>query len=155
MRRGKYRQHKMNKYRRAVFVVVYAKTKKGVEYLILKRKHHWKGWEFPKGGINFNETKEHSAKRETTEETGLIPRRIKQFDYSGKYKYKKKFADRTGIIGQTFSLYAAEVKKGKVKIDKKEHSGYKWMSFEQAVKKVRFPNQKNGLRTVNQSLSKK
>ncbi len=143
------------KYRKAVFVVVYAKTERGVEYLILKRRHHWKGWEFPKGGINFNEANKHSARRETTEETGLIPRRIRKFNYSGRYKYRKKFADRTGIIGQTFSLYAAEVKKGKVKIDKKEHSGYEWMDFREAVKKVRFPNQKNSLRIVNEWISKR
>jgi 8-oxo-dGTP pyrophosphatase MutT (NUDIX family) len=145
----KCRQNKLNKYRQAIFVVVYAKTKKGIEYLILKRKHHWRGWEFPKGGINFNEAKEHAARRETKEETGLIARRIKEFSYSGRYLYKKKFADRTGIKGQTFSLYAAEVKKGKVKIDRKEHAGYKWLSFEQAEKKVRFANQKKSLRIVN------
>jgi len=145
---------KRERYRHAIFVVVYAKTKSGIEYLILKRKHHWKGWEFPKGGINFNETKEHAVKRETKEETGLNPIRIRKFSYKGRYKYKKKFADRTGIVGQTFSLHAAEVKKGKMKIDKKEHAGYKWLDFEKAVKKVRFINQKKSLRIVNRWLIK-
>ncbi len=142
-------------YRKAIFVVVYAKTKKGIEYLILRRRHHWKGWEFAKGGINFNETKEHAVKRETGEETGLTARKIKKFNYHGKYLYKKKFSDRTGIMGQSFSLYAAEVRRGKVKIDKKEHSGFKWLSFEEAVKKVRFPNQKKSLRIVNEWLNRK
>jgi hypothetical protein len=41
-------------------------------------------------------------------------------------------------MGQTF-LYAAEVKKGKVKIDKNEHFGYKWMNFESAIRKVTLP----------------
>jgi len=142
----------IERYRKAIFVVVYAKTKKGIEYLILKRKHHWKGWEFPKGGINFNEEKKDAAKRETKEETGLKALRIKKFNYSGKYFYKKKFADRTGIKGQTFSLFAAEVKKGKVRFDKKEHLGYEWLDFEEAVKKVRFNNQKKALRIVNKWL---
>jgi len=141
-------------YRKAVFVVVYARTKKGIEYVILKRRHHWRGWEFPKGGANFNETKKDAAKRETKEETGLKPLKVKKFNFSGRYLYKKKFADRTGIMGQTFSLYSVLVKKGKAKIDKKEHSGYKWMSFEEAVKKVRFNNQKKSLKIVDEWLRK-
>lgn len=145
----------MRSYRKAVFVVVYSKNKKQIEYIILKRKHHWKGWEFPKGGIKFSESKISAVKREVKEETGLKAKRIKRFNYSGKYLYKKKFADRTGLIGQTFSLYSAEVKKGKVKIDKKEHSGYKWMDFEEAVKKIRFANQKKSLRIVNEWVSKR
>ena len=40
-----------NNYRKSVFIVVYRKTEKGILYLILKRKLHWVGWEFPKGGI--------------------------------------------------------------------------------------------------------
>ena len=141
------------KYRLAVFVVTYAKEKGKIYYLILKRKHHWKGWEFPKGGINPREKKEETARREVKEETGLKPISIKKFNYSGKYLYKKKFGDRTGIIGQTFSLYAAEVKNGKVKIDKNEHLGYKWMNFEQAMRKVTFANQKKSLKMVNEYLT--
>src|SRR4030042_2225932 len=142
----KYRQDKPDKYRRAIFVVVYSLSKEGkVEYIILQRKHHWKGWEFPKGGINPNEKMDDTARREVKEETGLRALKIKKFDFSGKYLYKKEFSDRTGIMGQTFSLYAAEVKRRKVKIDRKEHSGYKWLRFGEAIKKVRFNNQKKSL----------
>jgi len=45
------------KYRKAVFVLLYSKTKKWIEYLLLKRKLHWKGWEFPKGKIEPGEKK--------------------------------------------------------------------------------------------------
>ena len=44
--------HKM-KYRNAIFIVVYAKQKDKIYYLILKRKLHWKGWEFQKEGLIF------------------------------------------------------------------------------------------------------
>jgi len=48
---------KKETYRKAVFVVVYRETKTGKDrkYLILKRKLHWKGWEFPKGGLEKGE----------------------------------------------------------------------------------------------------
>ena len=53
-----------SKYRKAVFVVGYAKTQKGIEYILLKRKLHWKGWEFPKGKIDEGENKLETARRE-------------------------------------------------------------------------------------------
>jgi 8-oxo-dGTP pyrophosphatase MutT (NUDIX family) len=149
------RRQKKGKYRRGIFAVTYAKDKGKIYYLILKRKHHWSGWEFTKGGIDSGESKERAARREVKEETGLVPLEIKKFNYSGKYLYKKKFADRTGMIGQTFSLYAVRVKNGKVKIDKKEHTGYKWFDFDTAVKKVKHNNQKRSLRIVNDFLMKK
>jgi len=82
--------------------------------------------------------------------------KIKKLNYSGKYRYHKFLSDRPGIIGQTFSLYAAEVRrKGKVKLDKKEHSGYKWVDFKTAMKMLRWPNQRKCLRIVNGGLGKK
>ncbi len=145
----------MDKYRRGVFVVVYAKDRNGkIEYLILKRKHHWKGWEFPKGGAKIFEVKRCAVKRETREESGLKILRIKKFNIHGRYKYNKKFKDRKGLAGQTFSLFSAEVKKGRVKIDKIEHSGYEWVEFNEAMKKLKWNNQKKCLKTVNNWLIK-
>lgn len=140
------------KYRKAVFVLPYVKTKEGIRYLLLKRKLHWNGWEFTKGGINHGEAKEKAVKRELREETGLHALKIKRFPYSGKYIYNKRFPTRPGMIGQTFSLYSAEVKKGKVRADKKEHSGHRWEDFSHAMKILRWPNQRKSLKIVNASL---
>ena len=137
------------KYRKAVFVLAFARTKKGIEYLILKRRLHWRGWEFPKGKIEKSEKKIDAAKRELKEETGHRALKIKKFNFSGKYNYHKIFPDRSGIRGQTFSLYATEVKKGRVSLDKKEHNGHKWLGFKDALKKLTWPNQKKSLRIVN------
>ena len=143
------------KYRKAVFVVGYAKKDKKIEYILLKRKLHWKGWEFPKGMIEYGEKKINTVKRELKEETGQRTLNVKKFNYSGKYKYHKMFPDRPGMIGQTFALYAAQVKKEKVSLDPKEHSGYKWVSFKQALKMLKFSNQKKSLRIVNEWLNRK
>ncbi len=144
----------MKKYRQAVFILPYAKTKKGIEYLLLKRKLHWKGWEFSKGKIEKGESKRDTAKRELHEETGLSPigGKIRKFNFSGKYNYKKILPDRPEFKGQTFSLYAAEVKKGpKITLDPKEHNGHKWVDFSKALKMLKWPNQKKSLRMVNSS----
>jgi DNA polymerase len=146
------------KYRKAVFILTYARTKKGIEYLLLKRKLHWKGWEFPKGAINKFETKRRAVRRELFEETGLKPLRIKRFDFSGKYNYSKILKDRVKFKGQTFILYAAEVKKPekrKISVDVKEHSDYKWVSYNKALKMLKWPNQKKSLKMVHKWLKEK
>ena len=60
-----------DKYRKAVFIVAYSKINNKIEYLLLKRKLHWKGWEFPKGGAEEKENNLDAVKRELKEETGL------------------------------------------------------------------------------------
>ena len=128
-----------SKYRKSVFILPYAITKKGIQYLLLKRKLHWHGWEFAKGKIEAGERKIDTAKRELKEETGLSPLKgdIKKFNFSGKYLYHKSLPDRPGMKGQTFSLYAAEVKKGRVSLDKREHESYIWVSFRKALKMLK------------------
>ena len=138
------------KYRNAIFAVVWTKEKNKIKYLILKRKKHWVGWEFPKGKIEFLETKKMTVRREIKEETGLKILKIKKFNVDGLYKYKKKMNDRKGFIGQTYHLFSAEVQMGKVSIDKREHSDFKWMNFNEAVKKVTWENQKKCLKIVNE-----
>jgi len=140
------------KYRRGVFIVVYRKNIFKRKYLILKRKLHWKGWEFPKGGIRTKEKILYSIKREIKEETGSTPFNVKNHKIKGKYKYKKNLKDRKGIIGQTYQLYSAEIKNKKIKLDKKEHSSYKWVSFKKALKLLTYPNQKKSLKIVERDL---
>jgi 8-oxo-dGTP pyrophosphatase MutT (NUDIX family) len=140
------------KYRLAVFIVTYRKNKK-IEYLVLKRKLHWIGWEFPKGGIEKKENSMKAVKRELMEETGHKAIKIKKFNIKGKYKYHKLLDDRPGFIGQTFKLFSAQVPKNKIKLDRKEHSDYKWLPYKKAFKTLTWQNQKKCLKIVNEELS--
>ncbi len=149
-------KQKRGKYRKAVFIVVYSIKRDKVDYLLLKRKLHWKGWEFPKGGIEKNETFILAVKREIKEETGLKALKIKKFNEKGKYRYKKKYADRKGFMGQEYILFSAEIKEShnkKIKLDKKEHSAYKWLPYNKALKLLKWKNQKKCLRKVDKSLN--
>jgi 8-oxo-dGTP pyrophosphatase MutT (NUDIX family) len=143
------------KYRNAVFIVTYMYIDKHIIYLVLKRKLHWKGFEFPKGGIEHQEPSIKGVMREIKEETGHYPARIIDHKVKGRYKYKKIFKDRPGIIGQNYHLYSAQLKSRKVKIDKLEHTSYKWMKYEDALDKITYPEQKRCLRLVNKYLLKK
>jgi tRNA nucleotidyltransferase (CCA-adding enzyme) len=142
----------MRKYRKAVFIVCYKKEKNKILYLLLKRKLHWTGWEFPKGGIEKNETPFQAVIRELKEEAGQKAVKITNCNFSGRYKYEKKYADRKGLIGQEFLLFSAELKNKKIKLDRKEHSDYKWLEFNQAIKLLTWKNQKDCLNIVNKTL---
>ena len=143
----------MEKYRKSVFVVVYRRTPKGIRYLLLKRKLHWRGWEFPKGGVNPKEKMQDAVKRELKEETGQFPLNIQKYNFSGKYKYNKKVLGRK-FIGQIFSLYSAKIKNTKIVLDGREHSDYLWASYSEANKKLTYQNQKKCLEIVNEILKK-
>ena len=143
-------------YRPAVFIVAYAREKKTgkILYVILKRKKHWKGWEFPKGGVEKGESLLKTARRETFEEIGLKAKKIKAWRVSGRYKYARIYSDRPGFIGQTYKLLSAEVKKGRIKVDKREHYFGRWMEFKEAMKKLTWRDQKKCLRIVAGSIER-
>lgn len=141
-------------YRKSIFCVVYKEDRNRILYLLLKRKLHWNGWEFPKGGIEKSENLIKAVKREIKEETGQTAFNIKKYKFSGKFKYNKMYKDRPGIIGQTYKLFSAEIKNKKIKIDRKEHSAYKWLDFEKAIRLLKYSNQKKGLRIVNREIVK-
>jgi 8-oxo-dGTP pyrophosphatase MutT (NUDIX family) len=147
-----------NKLRKAVFGLAYCENSEGkIEYVILKRKNHWNGWEFPKGKIEWYETKRMATRREVKEETGLKVLSIKRFHVEGLYKYKKELKNRPGIIGQTYTLFAVEVERGKgnIKVDDKEHYYGEWASYKKAYKKLTWPDQKKCLKIVNEWIRKK
>jgi DNA polymerase len=143
-------------FRKAVFIVVYRLNKEtnNPEYILLKRRKHWIGWEFPKGGVDAGENLQETAKRECFEETGNKPIKIKKYNISGSYRYPKVLADRPNYIGQTYTLFSAKVKQDRVSFDRREHSGFVWLPFNQAIKKLTHKNQKKCLRIVNKILVK-
>lgn len=144
----------MLKFRKAVFIVVYHRDKNKIFYVILKRKKHWRGFEFPKGGVEKGEKLAEAAKREVKEETGLNVLKLKKFNLNGKYLYNQKVYDRPGISGQTYSLFSAEVIKRKIKVDKKEHYSGEWIEFEKAIEKLTWQDQRKALKIVDKWIKK-
>ena len=52
-------------------------------------------------------------------------------------------------------LFSAKVKKNKVVLDKHEHTTWKWLNFNDAIRKLTWANQKRALKIVNESLKQK
>jgi len=101
--------------------------------------------------VEKGETEEQAATREIMEETGIsvaafIPRFRKKIDYH----YRR--AD--GLSHKQVIFFLAESKTDRVKISF-EHSGYEWLSFEQAMRRLSFENAKTILKEADDYLSKR
>jgi len=139
----------MKRARKGVFVVAY--SLKPLRYLLLHRKLHWQGWEFPKGGMFAREKPEHAVAREIKEETGLRAIKITKFNKNGSFIYDKKTARERKAKNFSYVLFSCEVKKAKVKVAK-EHDGYRWLSYRGAMKLLKWPDQKKCLKIVNNKI---
>ena len=142
----------MKKFRKGVFVVVF--SLKPLRYLLLHRKWHWQGWEFPKGGMLAREKIDNAVKREVREETGLKVLSIIPFKNKCTFIYDKKTQQERKARGFNYTLFGCEVKRGKAKIGKREHDGFRWLSYAEALRLLRWPDQKRALRTVDNALKK-
>ncbi len=140
------------RYRKGVFCIAYSLNP--TRYLLLHRKLHWKGWEFPKGGRIAREKMENTARRELKEETGLAAVKIRRFPVDGSFIYDKKTQEEWKAKGFRYVLFSAEARKSKIKISRKEHDGYKWCSYSEAMKLLKWPERKKCLRIVNSFLIK-
>jgi len=111
--------------------VVYRRTHEGTKYLLLYRRGNY--WNFPKGHFEMGERGLDTALRETEEETGL--KRLDLRIIPGFRAYEK-FSFRRGqqTIHDTVILYLAETKNPRVVISPREHSGFAWFLYQDALR---------------------
>lgn len=135
--------------RRSVAAIIFRKDKGVKKYLLLKRKLNWKGWEFMKGGCKVFESENNCLIREVQEETGFNEFLFEKTGFRYKFKYQKVFMkDNKLFSGAKNSVYLVEVFSPKVKIDKIEHSMFKWVPKKEALKLLTWDNQKEIFRKV-------
>lgn len=125
----------------------YDPIKRSTSYLVL---HYPAGhWDFPKGAIENKETEEQTATREIFEETGLhITSFVSGFRKEIEYHYRR----QSLLAHKRVIFFLAESKETAIRISF-EHSGYEWLSFEQALRRLTFENAKSVLRDANAILS--
>ncbi len=119
-------------------IIIYSYINEAPVYLFLSRREGW--YDFPKGHIEAGETGTMAALRETYEESGiklsedqLIPFFSHDIEYNFTYNGIK--------IEKHVEMYMAHVNNVEVKVSS-EHTGYKWLSFEDAMSILKFNNQK-------------
>jgi len=138
------------KYRKGVSAVVFRREQKPL-FLVLHRKLNWKGYEFLKGGMRGNEKERNCLMREMGEETGIRRYCFVRTEYAYKYPWSKEYKkDNKKFHGAHFRLYLVEdfdISR-RIKIDRNEHSGYRWTDARTALKLVTYQDQKDALRFV-------
>ncbi len=119
------------------------------EVLILHRKLRWKGWEFPKGGVE-DESEEDALLREIKEETGLTGVKIiRKLPHTIKYNYPRSRSEYTGSEQSVFLLRL--LKDDAIKISD-EHGDFKWCGFDEAMRLLRWKDQKEALEIAKKYL---
>lgn len=122
-------------------------------YLLL---HYYSGhWEFAKGHIEKDETDEQTVRREIQEETGIndliiIPgfKEYAKYFFRKNYNLKGEAKKTAPWVFKLVVFYLAQTHTEDVKISK-EHKGFLWLSYEQALKRLTYKNAKELLKKAN------
>jgi dATP pyrophosphohydrolase len=115
-------------------------------YLLLKRASeviYAGSWRMVGGKIEPGEKAYETAIRELVEETGLKPGRLWSVPYINSFYEASK--DRVNII----PVFAARVDSEIVRLSR-EHSEFRWLSYEESVAFLPWPAQIEGLRIVHE-----
>jgi len=125
-----------------------------IEYLVLGK--HEKSWGFPKGLIERGEKLEEAARRETEEETGLKDlvfidgfKQTIRFFMKVKYPYQIQRGMKAGETAMKFVTYFLMESKGKNVRISCEHNYFEWLSFDQALARLKRPMDQEVLKKVN------
>ncbi|OGG37785.1 hypothetical protein A2110_00385 [Candidatus Jorgensenbacteria bacterium GWA1_54_12] len=131
-------------------IIIYRRTSQGVLFLLLY--HGGKYWGFPKGGIEEEERAKETALREVREETGIAARDLTfrpQFHAQDRYTFKS--GGGTGY--KTVIYFLAESRSARVTISPREHRGYGWFTFKEAMDTVPHKNLQRNLEKANEFVS--
>jgi len=136
---------------KSVGVILYCKFPRSLKFLILK---HKKGhWSFAKGHKDKGETAFETANRELHEEAGIddveyVSKRILLIE---EYTFTNRNKDK---VRKEVSYFIARSKTKKVRIDKREITGYKWCTLNAADKVITFRQSRKTLKKANKLILK-
>jgi bis(5'-nucleosidyl)-tetraphosphatase len=120
----------------------------GRKYLVLN--YPAGHWDFPKGAVEQGETEQQAAIREIKEETGIqIANFIPGFRKNIEYHYRR----RGGLSHKRVVFFLAKSSTDQVQISF-EHSGYDWITIEEAINRLTFENARKVLRDADDFLSR-
>jgi bis(5'-nucleosidyl)-tetraphosphatase len=128
--------------------VIFRRTDEGIKFLLLYRRGNY--WNFPKGHFEAGETSFKAALRETEEETGLKYSELRIIPNFRTYVHFS-FQRGNEKIQDKMILYLAETRNPNVTIRPREHSGFAWFLYADAMRTVgkKFVSTKRVLKQAN------
>jgi 8-oxo-dGTP pyrophosphatase MutT (NUDIX family) len=104
-----------------------------------------KWWGFPKGHLEEEESTEQAAVREVEEETGITSEIVQKIGQS-KYTLTKNGEQ----IFKVVTIYLMKYLSGDLKAQIEEVSNVSWLPYEEALKKLTYPGDKDLLRKARE-----
>lgn len=116
-------------------------------FLLIKNKRS-AHWGFPKGHVEKGESFEETALREVFEETGLKVRLIPEFASRSDYTIQ-------GKVEKNVTIFLAESGTQDVVLQEEEIESSVWLSYDEAMKTLKFENDKTILKKAHAFMQKK
>ncbi len=116
-----------------VQAILFKKISGRLHYLLLKRTPEKEGfWQPVTGGLEEGETRVEAFEREVLEETGIknIVGIVENVHY---FEYQVPISLRDMNLLRSMYLVLESIQMRKIAIDGKEHSQFKWCSFQEAL----------------------
>lgn len=137
--------------------ILFRKINGRTQYLLLKRIPETGGleegfWQPVTGGIEEGEKRIEALKREVSEETGIknFLRIIENVHYDEFWDFFKREARQRLIKEYVFGV---EISSNENVAIGREHSEYRWCGFEEALKLLKWKENKEALKKLNEILS--
>ncbi|MBE5806194.1 MAG: NUDIX domain-containing protein [Clostridiales bacterium] len=103
-------------------------------------------WGFPKGHVEGNETEVETAIREIKEETNL------DVVIKENFRYVERYSPKEGVEKEVV-YFVAEKIGGNEKVQAEELQNFKWLNYEDAMKKLTYKNSKETLKNAWKDLA--
>lgn len=128
--------------------VVFRNTPDGRrEYLLIKNKRS-EHWGFPKGHIEEGETEQQTARREVLEETGLHIDLLPVFSSRSSYTIQ-------GRVEKQVTIFLGSTRDTRTVIQESEIDDYSWLPLGEAIRALKFENDRSILRRADAFLNQR
>ena len=136
---------------RSAGAVIFRRENTAILYLLLHYKFKTEYWDFPRGNIEKGEKPEETVLRELKEETGIdLVKFVPGFSEKISWYYRR--AGQT--IFKEVAYFLVETTQKEVVISK-EHLGYEWLAYEEAMQRTNLKNTKDVLEKAHNFLAKR
>ena len=117
--------------------------------LVLSRLTKRPLWEFPKGGVDSNESLIETAFRELEEEAGISAEAltvVPGFEWSESYRFTSGREQERTLIYKRVTYFLAESNTLEVKPAPQEISEYAWLELDEAHRRIKYKERRRMLR---------